>query len=131
MTWNKKGTVSAVVSPALTIRLFSYYVLTLGVLLVVAPAWTLAVLQADIDDTEWIRALGIAVLTLGVYYLVASQNEATWFYRASIAVRIGMAVAFLILAFTAGPLQLLVIGAVELGGALWTRRALHKTERWA
>ncbi len=131
MTWNKKGTVSAVVSPALTIRLFSYYVLTLGVLLVVAPAGTLAVLQADIDDTEWIRALGIAVLTLGVYYLVASQNEATWFYRASIAVRIGMAVAFLILAFTAGPLQLLVIGAVELGGALWTRRALHKTERWA
>ncbi len=131
MTWNKKGTVSAVVSPALTIRLFSYYVMTLGILLVLFPTGTLGALQVEVDDSDWIRALGLAVLTLGVYYLVASQNEATWFYRASIAVRIGMAIVFLALSFTSGPVQLLAIGAFELGGALWTRRALHKTERWA
>lgn len=119
------------VSPALTIRLFSYYVLTVGALLLLFPPAILRPLRIEDAETTWVRVLGLGVVVLGTYYLIAAHHEATWFFRASIAVRIGITFGLSVLALTTGPPQLVVFGVLDLAGAWWTRRALHKTERWA
>lgn len=119
------------VPPALTIRIFSYYVLVVGVSLILLPSLVPGWLGIEVDERTWVRVLGLAVVVLGVYYFMAAQNEATWFFRVTIATRIGIAAGLALLAVTAGPTQLIFFGVLDLAGALWTRRALHKTERWA
>lgn len=105
--------------------------MVVGAFLIFLPSVIPGVLGIEVDEATWVRVLGLAVVVLGVYYFMAAQNEATWFFRVTIAVRIGVMVGLTLLAVTAGPLQLIFFGLLDLAGALWTRRALHKTERWA
>lgn len=110
---------------AFTIRAFGYYLLVLGVVLILVPNLLLSLSFMPPTSEVWIRVLGVVVFNVGVYYLYAARCEATALFRASIATR-----AFVFVAFTAFVLlgiaqpMLILFGAVDFLGGLWTWRAL-------
>ena len=110
---------------AFTVRAFGYYLLVLGVVLVIAPNVLLAASFMPTTSEVWIRVLGVVVFNLGVYYIYAAKCEATEFFKASIYTR-----AFVLAAFSSFWLlglakpMLVAFGAVDFLGGLWTWRAL-------
>ena len=110
---------------AFTVRAFGYYLLVLGVILIIAPNMLLAMSFMPTTSEVWIHVLGVVVFNLGVYYIYAAKCEATAFFKASIYTR-----TFVLLAFAAfwllGPAHpmLVAFGAVDFLGGLWTWRAL-------
>lgn len=113
---------------AFTIRAFGYYLLVLGVVLIAVPNVLLTMSFMAPTSEVWIRVVGVLVFNIGIYYLYAAQCEATAFFRASVATR-----AFVLAAFTAFALlglakpMLILFGAVDFVGGLWTWRALRPT----
>ena len=110
---------------AFTVRAFGYYLLVLGVVLVLAPNLLLAMSFMPSTNEVWIRVVGVLVFNIGVYYIYAAKCEATAFFQASVYTRALVFVAFI--AFSALGLakpMLVLFGAVDLLGGLWTRHAL-------
>ena len=115
---------------AFSIKASSCYVLVLGLALVVAPNLVLWVMRMPLTDEVWIRVLGVVVINIGVFYWIAAQTESVALFRASVVIRPLVLVwfsAFVALGLT-GPM-LLVFGAVEAAGALWTWLALRSGQR--
>lgn len=112
---------------ACTIRVFGYYLLVLGVVLILVPNLLLGLSFMPATNEVWIRVLGVVVFNIGVYYLYAAKCEATALFRASIATR-----AFVLVAFTSFVLlglaqpMLMLFGAIDFLGGLWTWRALKR-----
>ena len=110
---------------AFTIRIFGYYLLVLGVVLIFVPNLLLSLSFLPPTNEVWIRVLGVVLFNIGVYYIYAAKCEATAFFRASIATR-----TFVLLAFTAFVLlglakpMLVLFGATDFIGGLWTWHAL-------
>ena len=113
---------------AFTIRAFGFYLLALGVILIIAPNVLLSLSFMPNTTEVWIRVVGVLVFNIGIYYLYAAKCEATAFFRASIYSRTFVLVAFAAfwLLGLAKPM-LVLFGAVDFAGGLWTRSAL-KTE---
>lgn len=113
---------------ALSIKVFGAYVFVTGIGLVFAPALILAPLGIAAPAEIWIRVVGALAVVLGYYYWACGVADAEAFFRATINGRVLFAVlcAILIAAFQA-PLQLLVFGAVDIAGAVWTWRGMRKS----
>lgn len=113
---------------AFTVRAFGYYLLVLGVVLIVVPNLLLTLSFMPATSEVWIRVVGVLVLNIGVYYLYAAKAEATAFFRASVYTR-----AFVLVSFAAFWLlglakpMLVLFGAVDAVGGLWTWRALKES----
>ena len=109
---------------AFTVRAFGYYMLALGVALVLVPNLLLGLSFMPPTNEVWIRVAGVLVFNIGVYYIYAAKCEATAFFQASVYTRALVFAAFC--AFTALGLarpMLVLFGAVDLLGGLWTWRA--------
>jgi len=106
---------------------FGLYLLVFGALLLVVPNVVLGVFGLHRTHEPWIRILGTVTGYLGIYYLVAARHETTALFRASIGVRLSLIVVLLALVVFANARPIvLVFGAVEALGALWTRAALGR-----
>jgi len=105
---------------------FAIYLFILGIAFMIVPHAAVAPLGLGADDI-WTRALGIVVLVLGYYYLVAARNELTVFFRATVIGRFFVlaAVITLILALHSPPI-LVVFGLVDAAFGVWTLLALQK-----
>jgi hypothetical protein len=76
-------------SPAArTVQLFGIYILSVGFILIVIPNVLLGVFGIPATDEPWIRILGLVLLALAGYYLVAARSEVTAFFQASVAGRL-------------------------------------------
>ena len=112
----------------LSIVVFGAYVLGLGVALVVAPNFVLAIFGIPETGEVWIRILG-AVLAVNGYYLIeAGRLGSRWFMRASVFGRAGVA-AFLFALVLAGiaPPVMILFATVDLAGAIWTAVTLRSS----
>lgn len=112
---------------AFSIKAFGVYLLLLGVSLVLVPNLLLGVFAMPRTDEVWIRVVGVLVFNIGLYYWFAAQGEATSVFRASIATRVLVLVAFA--AFAAlgfAPPMLVLFGLADFAGALWTWQALKR-----
>ncbi|MBI3369160.1 MAG: hypothetical protein HY021_12180 [Burkholderiales bacterium] len=111
---------------AFTIRAFGYYLLVLGVVLILIPNTLLTLSFMPATNEVWIRVVGVVVFNIGIYYLYAAKCEATAFFRGSVYTR-----AFVLAAFAAFALlglakpMLVLFGAVDFIGGLWTWKALN------
>ena len=114
---------------AFTIKAFGYYLLALGVVLILAPNMLLKIFQMATTTEVWIRVVGVLVFNIGVYYLYAAKSEARAFFRASVYTRIFVLVSFITFAM-AGLVSPIIIffGAIDFAGGMWTLSAL-KTEK--
>jgi len=105
--------------------------LGLGLVLVVAPNVLLQLFGVPVTSEVWIRVVGMLVLLLGFYYSRAALREMTEFFRWTVFVRSTVIVfftAFVLLGFVSP--VLILFGAVDLLGAVWTGLAL-RSERSA
>lgn len=75
----------------------------------------------------WARVIGLLTLVIGTYDLVSARAEAIAFIRASVYVRLGFAVGAALLVFVGQmPPALLMLGAVDAAGAIWTAFELKR-----
>ncbi len=111
---------------ARSVRWFGVYVAILGVVLVFAPNTLLSVFRLPETREVWIRVLGIVLFDLGVVYWFAGRTEASLLFRVTIATRTLILVGFVVLVVLGMVSPILILfGAVDFGGALWTAWAIR------
>lgn len=111
---------------AFSLRVFSIYMFALGAALVLAPNMLLAFFGVPETHEVWIRIVGTLALNFGYFAFMASRNELLFFFRWSVHARLSVAVFFI--AFVAlgfAPPILLLFGAIDAAGALWTAACLR------
>jgi hypothetical protein len=98
----------------------------LSIILLVAPNFLLGLFFLPHTAEVWIRVVGVLVLILSFYYTQAARKEMTDFLRWTVYARSAVIVFFaaFVLLGLAG-LPLILFGAVDLLGAIWTGLALR------
>jgi hypothetical protein len=91
------------------------------------PDTILPLLGIPATTEVWIRILGLLVVLLGYYYVIAAQKEIKDFFNATIPVRLVFFLGILVLVLTKVAYPILIIfGIIDLLGAIWTTWALRK-----
>lgn len=111
---------------ARSVYVFGFYMAVLGIVLVAAPNLLLTLNGLPTTSEVWIRVVGVLVLCLAVYYLLAARHELTEFFRWTVFVRASVMVffaAFVVLGFVRP--VFVVFGVVDLAAATWTALALR------
>lgn len=106
---------------------FGVYLLTLGATLVLAPNQFLALFGFPSTSDVWLRVVGMLLIYLGSYDILAAKREWRSFFILSVYLRASVIVFFA--AFVAlGWVQpmLLLFSAVDLAAAIWTALALRR-----
>jgi hypothetical protein len=96
-------------------------------LLLVVPNFLLGLFRIEETNESWVRVLGAVVLLLAFYYLAMALTGANAMFRATVYGRGLVALALVVLAFTAGPWQLVLFATADATGAAWTQLSLRKT----
>lgn len=106
---------------AASVFVFGVYLVFLGLLLVIVPNVLLRIFGFAPTTDVWVRVVGVLVLCLASYYVLAARREMVEFFRWTVGVR---AFVFVCLAaFSVGklaPPALALFGCVDLLGAVWT-----------
>ena len=105
---------------------FGIYLVALGVTLLIVPNVLLTLFAYPTTSEVWIRVAGMVIAILGYYYIEAARNELTSFFKASVRARPAVIVVFI--AFVALDLAkpiVILFGAIDLLGAIWTGLALR------
>jgi hypothetical protein len=113
---------------AKSVLAFAAYMLLLGAALVLAPNPLLVLFGVPATTEVWIRLIGVLVLCLSYYYVLAARRELVAFFRGTVHGRLFVAAciaAFVLVGLA--PSVLLVFGAIDLAGALWTGASLRRT----
>jgi hypothetical protein len=105
---------------------FGIYLALLGIVLVIAPNFLLAVFGLPPTQEVWIRVAGVLCLILSFYYIQAVRDNVVPFFRWSVYARATVIIffaAFVLLGFVR-PI-LILFGLIDLAGAIWTWLALR------
>lgn len=114
---------------AKSLFVFGIYLCGLGLLLLLVPDLLLRVFGVPPTNEVWIRIIGMLVLCLSFYYVLAARSELTAFIRWTVWARAAVIVyfaAFVLL--VSAPKPLLLFGLIDLLSAVWTRLALKADE---
>jgi hypothetical protein len=119
-------------APATSVFVFGVYLLLLGAMLVLAPNVLLGWFRIASTTEVWIRVLGMVVLLLGTYYVLAALADVRAFIRWTVPLRASVVVFFIAFVLTGlAPPVLILFGVVDLAGAAWTGWALLRNSRGA
>jgi hypothetical protein len=100
-----------------SIVVFGAYLVGLGGALLVAPNVLLGVFGIPETSEVWIRLVGTLLAVIGFYQIQAGRYGATWFIRASVLARVGVAVSLLMFVLTGlAPAVMLLFASVDLAG---------------
>ena len=115
---------------AVTVLVFGVYMVVVGFALLAVPNVLLSLFAYPTTTEVWIRILGFTVIVLGYYYIVAARYEMVHFFKASVYGRPAIIVFFAILVALGMAEPILVLfGAIDLLGAIWTGLALRSSQR--
>lgn len=105
------------------------YLGVLGILLLVTPNFLLGIFRLPSTNEVWIRIVGMLLFLLGIYYLLAARKEMTDFFQWTVYIRASV-ILFLVTFVLLGFVQpiLILIGVVDLFGAIWTGMALRASK---
>jgi hypothetical protein len=107
--------------PARSLFYFAVYILVTGVTLIAAPGFVASLLRLPPATAGWTRLIGLLALVIGAYDVAGSRAECIPYIRASVPVRFGFATGTLMLVvFGEMPATILLLGATDIAGALWT-----------
>jgi len=112
-----------------SVFIFGLYLGLLGIALLVIPNVLLGLFSLPSATDVWIRVVGMLLFLLGVYYILAARKEMTDFFQWTVYVRASVVfflIAFVLLGFVK-PI-LILIGVVDLLGAIWTGLALRASK---
>ncbi len=110
---------------ARSVFVFALYLFALGAALLLVPNRLLSPFGFAETGEVWIRVVGMLALILGYYYRGAARHEAAAIFRLTVHARGSVLVffsAFVLLGLA--PPALVLFGAVDALGALWTWRCL-------
>lgn len=115
---------------ARSLVLFGWYLAGFGGLLVAAPNVALSMFGLPPTDEVWIRVVGVLVLAIAYFNVRLGRAGVVAYARLTVHTRTGVFVFLLGFALTglARPIVILV-GAIDLAGALWTAWALRADGR--
>lgn len=115
---------------ARSLLVFGLYLVVLGLVLLVAPNFLLGIFGVASTTEVWIRVVGMLVLLLAYYDIQAARREMTDFFRWSVYARSSVILFFVVFVLLglAKP-QLILFGAIDLLGALWTALSLRSERR--
>jgi len=109
-----------------SILVFGFYLVGLGLILVVVPNLFLSVFGMPSATDVWIRVVGMLVSILGTYYVAAAREGITAFYKWTVYARPTVIVFFSIFVLLGLAKPILVLfGLIDLMGAMWTRAGLR------
>ncbi len=109
---------------------FSIYMVTVGLTLLVAPNFLLNVFGFPMTVEVWIRIVGILMVILGYCEIQAARNEVRLFFVWSVHVRVPIIVIFIVfIALNFVKPTLLLFGIIDLSGAIWTWLALRSSQQ--
>jgi hypothetical protein len=111
---------------AFSLRVFSLYLFIFGSALVAIPNLLLSLFGIAETHEVWIRVVGVPVLVIGYLAFMASGIELKVFFRWSVHTRLAVPIfigAFVALGFA--PPALLLFGAIDAAGAIWTAASLR------
>ena len=106
---------------ALSIFVFGIYLIILGTGFYLVPNTILPLFKFPKTNEPWIRALGMVILILGFYYIIAAQNELSAFFWATVVGRFGVLVLLsaLVISKKAKPV-IILFGIIDAAGGVWT-----------
>jgi hypothetical protein len=114
--------------PAKTLFGFGCYLLVLGMVLILFPNALLELFRVAPTVEVWIRVVGMLVLILGAYDVLASLSELQQFIRWSVPMRASVIFFFAVFVLLGyAPPVLLLFGVIDLACAAWTWFALRRT----
>jgi hypothetical protein len=112
---------------ARSLVVFGWYLVGFGALLVLAPNLALGIFGLPPTGEVWLRVVGVLVLVIGYFDVRLGREGLALYARVTVHTRVavfGFFVVF-VLAGLAKPI-LVLVGAVDLAGALWTAAALRR-----
>ncbi len=113
---------------AKSVLVFGVYLVGMGAGLLFIPNFVLNVLGFPATGDIWVRVVGVLALLIAFYYIQAARTELRPFFGWTVFARIAAFMCFAAFAVLglAGPVMLL-LGSVDLAGAIWTGVALGKS----
>ncbi len=112
--------------PAVSVFVFGIYAACLACMLLIAPNVLLGLFRIPATTDVWIRIVGMLLLYLGGYYMLAARTEAVAFFRLSVWLRMSVIAFFgVFVLLGVAPPVLLLFGAVDFAMAAWTWGALR------
>jgi hypothetical protein len=117
---------------ARSLVVFGWYLAAFGAALVLVPNLVFAVFGVPPTQEVWIRVVGVMLLVVAYFHLRLAREDFLPYARVTVHARVGVFVALVafVLAGLATPV-LILVGAVDLAGALWTAAALRSHPRAA
>lgn len=106
---------------ALSIFVFGIYLLVMGAGFYLIPNAILPVFKFPKTNEPWIRAMGMVIVILGFYYIVAAQNELSSFFWATVIGRFGVLILLsLLVIFKKAQPIIILFGVIDAAGGIWT-----------
>jgi hypothetical protein len=105
---------------------FGIYLAVVGLGFLLVPNAILPLFGFETTSEPWIRVVGLLVLILAFYYIQAGRTELKPLFRWSLYCRPSVFVVFVVLvALGLAKPMLILLGVVDLLGAIWTGVALR------
>ena len=117
-----------ITSTAKSIFYYSFYMMGMGLALLFIPNLILGWFGFASTNDIWIHILGLLSFCAGMLYFYCGQTNQTGFFRISVTERIVFFVGIvgIVLFLPANPM-LILIGSVDLFGAIWTALTLRSS----
>jgi hypothetical protein len=116
---------------AKSLYIFGVYLAFVDATLLFIPNIFLTIIHVANTSEVWIRLAGILLLAISVYYVVAAKNNLVPIFKISTFIRCGLILFFgaFVILHMMEPIMLL-FGAIDFAGGLWTYSALKKEGSW-
>jgi hypothetical protein len=106
---------------------FGWYLAVLGAVLVLAPNLLLRAFLLPATGEPWIRVVGVLVLVIAYFDARMGREGFLPYARFTVHARVAVLVLFVAFAIAGvAPPILILFGAIDFAGAVWTAAALRK-----
>jgi hypothetical protein len=104
------------------------YLIVAGLGFLFIPNVVLPLFGFSTTTEVWIRVVGLLVAILGAYYFYSARRNVVPFFRITVPGRIAFAVGVIgLVTFGLSGPSLLIFGALDVIGAIWTWLSLRTT----
>lgn len=111
---------------AKSVFVFGIYLIINGLGFLIMPNTMLGMMKIPPTTEPWINVVGMLLLFLAYYYILAAKNELTLLFRWSVYARSSVIVFFIVFVLIGiAPAVIIMFGAIDLLAAIWTAVALR------
>lgn len=112
---------------AISVFVFGLYLLLLGLCLMIIPNMLLTAFAVPATSEVWIRVVGLLLMALSVYYIVAARLELVPVLKITMYIRCSIILfftAFVLLDYVTP--SIILFAVIDLAGGIWTYAALKQ-----